>query len=389
MSIEKRVKKLEDELIKYKDELQSEKIKNSIYTDIIKNNTNIKLSELEKKISETTIATPATIKPENEVVLNTSKYNFDEIFSKINSSKNIQVKYLKEIKKMRSQLSTEIDIDVYIQVCEDHVKKFTQILTDKNTSDKKIHTNVSKLLTSIDKRLIRYNGYVDEHIDIEELRKFNNALTNQTRRCNTKIFSERNVCQDLHNYGMVLFSVKNNIERVLTNSEPLKIIYVNNATKQSDNPFSFYCLASVDNRIKKWNMDCRLENLTSEIIGSLLPYTLDIFKKIYKDVFGDNEYRKEFIQKCQITEYDCQQLIQNIFILCNHKKLCDILKGIVVKNNTYIKGPNDVFNIVRDDITGTEQNNLKSTSVYTDITKNMFTSIKDEQINEFISLYHN
>ena len=51
-------------------------------------------------------------------------------------------------------------------------------------------------------------------------------------------------------------------------------------------------------------MDCRLENLIIELNRKILPYMISLFRKLYKDVFNDNEFRSNYTTFYSLTQYD-------------------------------------------------------------------------------------
>ena len=96
-------------------------------------------------------------------------------------------------------------------------------------------------------------------------------------------------------------------------------------------------------------MDCRLEDLSNKFIDNIRPYLIDMFRKIYFDVFCDNDYRENFLSKMAKVELDVKQIIQNICLLCNPKKFNKFLINIVKTNATYKVTPNDIKNLSADD----------------------------------------
>jgi hypothetical protein len=74
-----------------------------------------------------------------------------------------------------------------------------------------------------------------------------------------------------------------------------------------------------------------------------------MFRKIYKDVFMDNEYRDNYSYNSQITECDLEQLIQNIIVLSKPKQFCLKLQKLIMKNAQYKPLENDKFNLYGDD----------------------------------------
>ena len=83
-------------------------------------------------------------------------------------------------------------------------------------------------------------------------------------------------------------------------------------------------------------------------------------------MFHDNLYRSDYKTANVITEYDCEQLLRNIYTMANQKQFCCFLRNIVKEKATYIPTENDKFNIYGDD-------NLQ---------KKRFSSIKEKEISD-------
>ena len=96
-------------------------------------------------------------------------------------------------------------------------------------------------------------------------------------------------------------------------------------------------------------MECRLEDFTLDFIDNVLPYCINLFRKIYKDVFADNIYRTDYMFKSQITEFDCEQLIQNIIFLAKPNLLFKTFQQIIIDNCTFTSTETDKFNLYGDD----------------------------------------
>jgi hypothetical protein len=130
-------------------------------------------------------------------------------------------------------------------------------------------------------------------------------------------------------------------------------------------------------------MDCRLEDLSFSIIANVLPYMINMFKKLYRDVFGDNDFRKDFTQKCQMTECDCEQLLQNIIILGQPKEFYNFVRTIVKNKATYMPTENDKFNLYGDDSLQRKRFHDKEEIDLVDIIKQLFDDITSEQAVDF------
>ena len=122
-----------------------------------------------------------------------------------------------------------------------------------------------------------------------------------------------------------------------------------------------------------WKMDCRLEDLSSELIHSARSHMIRLFRQIYSDIFHDNNYRHDYIaqSKCQIAECECQQLLQNICFMVDLTGFMKFLQYLVKDNTTYVPTKLDKFNLLGDDVT--QKKRLKN-QVFTD--ENIISVIK-------------
>jgi hypothetical protein len=120
-------------------------------------------------------------------------------------------------------------------------------------------------------------------------------------------------------------------------------------TNKNQDFYTFYSLNKISGDIKYWNLESRLEEISNNILITFKYYCIQLFRKIYFDVFNDNIYRKDYKLKSQITQYDCQQLLENIITL---SKPCEFNKNlrILIKDRaTYSPTTNDKFNLTCND----------------------------------------
>ncbi len=74
-----------------------------------------------------------------------------------------------------------------------------------------------------------------------------------------------------------------------------------------------------------------------------------LFRKIYKDIFHDNIYRKDYYKTNTVTEYECEQLLRNIFILSDQRQCCDIFRNLIKENASKHAENIDKFSMFGDD----------------------------------------
>jgi hypothetical protein len=150
-----------------------------------------------------------------------------------------------------------------------------------------------------------------------------------------------------------------------------------------DDPYSFYVLDKVSKEKRYWKMDCRLEDLSGNLSYNILPYMIGMFRKLYRDVFGDNDFRSDFSRKCQLTECDCEQLLQNIILVGQPKEFYNIVRSIVKNKATYMPTENDKFNLYGDDALQRKRFHEKEDVDIVDIIKQLFDDISSEEAVDF------
>ena len=275
----------------------------------------------------------------------------EELFIQLQNNR-IYTSTLNTMKDLRRKLLGKINIEEYSSLVSSHVKRLEDIFSNKKYNIKKINKIISGSLTPLDSRLIHYEGYIDISIEVDELQKFGLVLGILVHHDkNFTPYDKQLFFKNIKNYGLSLFELPECIQRCLVNKFGFhNIIYVNrDNSKQISDPYSFYVLNNVKDSNRLWKMECRLEDFTLDFISSLLPYCIHLFRKIYKDVFTDNIYRPDYIYKSQVTEFDCEQLLQNIILLSKPNLLCKTLQQIIINNCTFTITEIDKFDFHGDD----------------------------------------
>jgi hypothetical protein len=96
-------------------------------------------------------------------------------------------------------------------------------------------------------------------------------------------------------------------------------------------------------------MDCRLEELSNELLTNVIDYCTDLFRKLYMLTFKDNEYRENFLETSSLMEFEGKQLIKNIILVSDYYKFVKLFQKNVIEKCTYLATENDKFNLRADD----------------------------------------
>jgi len=387
---ERRLIKLEKLLETTLVQLQLEKAKVEIYREIISQNTGIKLNgrtrpQIKEQVKQVVVEdNEVTVDPKPEIPNQITLLRIEELLDKINTNKTYS-KNLSELKQLRWSMFASMETPKYIEICKTHIKNLKSYFANKGFSDRKIESQICKGFTSIELRLLKYTNYHNTQVEMDESQQYQEALTKQAD-CNTvSVFDSSNVITNLFNYGIVIFTMKVNILRMASSQN---IVYVKIPKSTDADPFSFYTLTSKTNKcnVKNWTMDCRLEDFTTNFTSNIIPYMVKMFRSIYYDVFGDNDYRFDYKTKCNVTEFDLEQLLRNILLVTNTRMLNSTLKNIIIENCTYNPGKDDKFNIRSDDALQRKRWGSFCKSENTQTIKSLFDTISKEELKTITTI---
>ena len=308
---------------------------------------------------------------------------FNDCFDQIKQNR-YYTKSLDLIKKTKNEIITRISYSEYINILKNHIKILEKIFVEKEYAEKKIISIISKSMTSLDMRLVFYPNYINTELETEEIEKLKICLSISSISY-YEPFNSKNYYNNFLNYGCVIFTLKENIEKYLFNIYNFNnVVYIPLKQSNDKDPYSFYILENIVKDKRYWKMDCRLEEFSNSFIINIRPYLIELFRKIYYDVFHDNIFRTDYKTKNSITEFDCEQLIQNIFKLAIPKDFCNFLRNIVKEKASYIPSENDKFNIHGDDLIQKKRfANKKETTDISDIIKLLFDGITSEEAIDF------
>ena len=317
--------------------------------------------------------------------LDNMRVEFENSFNALKNTR-VYTKILKELMKHRISVFGRMSLAEYQELVSEHIRIIEEIFRKKNYTEKKSKDIILKGLSPLESRLVAYNKYETSYIEPDDLMLFAEVLELNIRPPKEYVsFSMIKVYNLLCNYSVALFPIKRNLERCLFNRYGFhNIIYLPLQGNNND-PYSFYVLEDVNEDRRYWKMDCRLEDIGEELSNYVTPYMIRVFRKIYQDVFKDNEYRVDFKDRYQLTECDCEQLLQNIFLLGQPKKFCTMIRNLVKQKATHSPTENDKFNVLSDDTMQRIQFHKEKDNIedLIDITKQIFDGISSEDAFEF------
>jgi hypothetical protein len=275
--------------------------------------------------------------------------SLEKLFDAIISSRVYTVS-LSSMQKLRKKLLGKLTLVEYTTLLHEHVKRLNDIFSGRKCTQKKINKIVSSALTPLDMRLAFYSGYTNMNIEIDDVQKFGLALEILTEHQKMFVpYKKQTFFKSIRNYSLSLFELRDCVERCMINRYGFQnVIYLVRPKSTSKDPYAFYTLEKVKEK-RCWKMECRMEDFSIDFADNLLPYCVALFRRIYKDVFNDNVYRSDYMEKSQITEFDCEQLIQNIILLGQPMGLCKMFQDVIISKSTFTPTESDKFNLYGDD----------------------------------------
>lgn len=344
--------------------------------EFVKNTEEELHANIEKKIEEVEKKHEKIILEKGDT--DTIKQKIDLLFEKLKSSKIYQ-SIIIEIKKERTNLLGIVSIIDYIKILETHYNIIKTYFETKSFNTKKIQEMLLKSMTTIDLRLGHFKGYTTTTLEPDDMENFSNSLNLFIDHKKDFIpYDNISIYSNIKNYSIAMFDIKNCIKRCIVNTYGCNnIVYIKYSKSSKDDPYTFYVLKKVD-KCRSWIMDCRLENFSLCLVSNVLPYCIDLFRKIYKDVFEDNIYREGYMNKLNETKDECDQLLSNIITLSKPMEMCKIIQNIVISNCEITPSEIDKFDFYGDD--KLQQKKFQ---------KHFSEQIKENSIDTILSLFDN
>jgi len=380
-----------DRIARLEKSLEQEKIKSDAYLKIIENN--IKIDRGAPVVMQHT--PPIECESITQIEIQEDERNemeqIEDIIFKNLLEDNEYNDNLNNLKKLKNKLITKISFECYLDMLNNHLKIIKNILVKKRVNEYKINSLLSLSLTALDKKLLTFGNYTSLQLDIDDIQKLQNCLKNNLYPTQYVPFKKEEAINRFLNYATGLFTIKQIIELQLFNSgnKYNNVIYLPLKKSTNDDPYSFYFLESIgENNLNVWKMDCRLEEFSNYLLNNIRTYLVDLFRKIYKNAFNDNDYRPNFKNKLIINE--CEQIIHNLILLSQPMKFNLILRNIVKSKSCYGKiKSNDQFKLTCDDIMQKQRfkEDKDDPDEITYCVKMLFDTIGEEQVENLINEY--
>lgn len=306
----------------------------------------------------------------------------ENLFQEVDKNR-VYKKTLTQMRELRNKLLGKMSLEEYTKLLQSHIKRLTAIFSKKKYEPKKIVSNITISLSSLDQRLLFHGQYFTTTLDPDDSQRLKLSFQLNAKHAKRYItFSMTSLCEKICSYNLCVSSLRDIIKQVVINPYGFSnIVYLEVEKSTRDDPYSFYVLENINSEGGKriWRMECRLAEFSQNLANQIKGYCINLFRRIYYDSFSDNTYRGDYIEKFPITRDDCQQLLANIRILCDHNRFCKMFQNLIKKFGTIQPSKMDKFNFIRDDplIKKSFQEDKTSQDLLQTI-KRLFDDISDE-----------
>lgn len=329
-------------------------------------------------------------------ISNVNKSNYKKLHNKLIQKLRNERCYrqtLQNLQYLRKSSVEWLDIQEYHTNIHEDIKKLENLFKKKNFEKGKYKKIISESLSPMESRITKYQDYFKNYLTVEDMQLMKKCFKAQIKFENKYISFTSSIFKYLKNYNIVLFTIKELLEHILLNTHGFNnIVYIHIPSSKKSDPHSFYILEDIQTETNEnlWRMDCRFEDISKDISSQLLPYAIDLYKKIYKDIFGDNNFREDLEDHCGVTGSELEQLAENIFNLHDLKKLRNILKDIILEKAILNPTEKDKINFKKDDkYQKSRFQKLEDKYNPQEIPKILFPNISDIDIAKFIKKIFN
>jgi len=274
------------------------------------------------------------------------------VLNSMNKNTKVNQNHIKEIRSQRENLMKVLTINEYVKVTGKINSRFKRIMKNKKVDTTLALNCLIGTMHPIDMRLISMKEHTQKAVDIDQVQRlllsFQNGIVIHEE---LEEINHDRMYDMFTNYSVLYFPLTLLVKQYFEKNTFNNIIYVPFKKSSDSFPFSFYTLTNIKgNGTKQWDMDSRLEEISSRFISVVGAYMIKVFRHLYYQVFNDNIYRLNFKSKCPHLENEFEQLTQNLVLLVSPISLSLKLIEIVKLNSIYIPNEQlDEFNLRMDD----------------------------------------
>lgn len=143
--------------------------------------------------------------------------NIETLFETVQNSR-VYTQSLQSMRSVRGQLLGQLSITEYTKLVQSQLKRLKSIFEGRDFKGKKLRKVVSSALSPLDMRLTFYGEFYNTTLDVDDVQTLKTALDINTPHSREYIpFDKQLLFEQFHNYSISLFPLKELIQRILIN----------------------------------------------------------------------------------------------------------------------------------------------------------------------------
>ena len=266
-------------------------------------------------------------------------------------------------------LGTSLDLNSYIELLGKH-KTILGKIFHRFEHKKKIST-IGNAFSPLDLRLLSYSGYHNTSISLDEVNRFRRALENTDQKYTP--FNMEQLCNRICTRLFAFFPFVDCLKILLLNRNGYNnLVYIPLEKSLLTDPYSFYSLEKVEKGNRYWHLECRLEEICGNLFEFIRNHCVSLFRKIYRDVFGDNELRDDYFSYCPVLSEDCDQLIRTLKELICPSSFRKRVQTLIIEHSSINPTGVDICNLTSDDSLQRKQLKSEKVEIYENPTDVLF-----------------
>ena len=201
------------------------------------------------------------------------------------------------------------------------------------------------IFSSYEQRLLNIPHFSNNLLSFDDIQSVDNSIKLYYQAIPKQSFKV-DLLHDITHYAIALYPIESLLEKIFSCITFKSVVYASTNKKLEGQNITFYMFDREDEEGRNmWNIDHQLLSTSTRITTFLLQFCISLYRTIYRDFYGDNNFR-EHSQDGEL--FDIKILYNNIITLSKPKEFREKLQQIIVKECTLSITSNDKFDFKTD-----------------------------------------
>lgn len=224
------------------------------------------------------------------------------------------------IKKKERMLYT-ITTSKYISFLQDEIKYMKRNLTFNKYND----TILYKYLSPYEQRLLMFHTFYNTSISQTDVDQCKKMIQFDCKKIFKKEVLRVSILQQFMNYSLALIGIK---EWLDIHIKHIKNVVYCPILKD------YYIITGKNSNRFEWRKDENLTSFSDNFQSFLVDKIVFLYRKIYKSVFKDNDFRSDMNDYGDIVQFECSLLVMNLIFVSSWDHFHSYICKTITKHHT-------------------------------------------------------